>query len=145
MDSIEQFGGDPKRMVLFGQSAGGMSADHYAYGYTKDPIIHGIIPQSGTAVSTARPATAEGSLTVVQRWSGLSEKLGCGPVTDDNVSKTLACMRAKPLKDVMDATIPASSASAVGAWGPKTDNHVVFADTIARGVRGDFIKVVRSQ
>jgi cholinesterase len=143
MHSIEQFGGDPKKMILFGQSAGGMSVDFYAYAYTKDPIIHGIIPQSGTAGATARSIATNGTATAVTRWSDLSQKLGCGPVADSNVSKTLACMRTKSIAAVMNATVPASSASAVGAWGPKVDDHIVFADTIARGTRGDFLKVVR--
>jgi cholinesterase len=129
-------------MILFGQSAGGMSVDFYSYAYTKDPIIHGFIPQSGTAGSVARSTTSNVTNTAITNWSNLSQKLGCGAVSENDITKTLACMRAKPLEAVLNATVPASQATAVGTWGPKIDDKIVFADTIARGTRGDFIKVV---
>ncbi|KAF1949170.1 alpha/beta-hydrolase [Byssothecium circinans] len=47
--NIRFFGGDPDRMILFGQSAGGMAVDKYAYAYPDDPIVKGFIVQSGAA------------------------------------------------------------------------------------------------
>jgi cholinesterase len=133
-------------MVLFGQSAGGASTDFYAYSYTKDPIVHGFIPQSGTAELGSNARTTSNltaSNTAITNWSNLSEKLGCGAVTADDVAKTLSCMRSKPADAVLDATVPKTSGSAMGTWGPKLDGKTVFADTGARGTKGDFIKVVR--
>jgi cholinesterase len=131
-------------MILFGQSAGGASVDFYAYSYPKDPIVYGFIPQSGTAGMASRPVTSTGNLTnnAVVQWSSLSEKLGCGAVTGENVAKTLSCMRSKPVDAVLDATVPKSSGTAVGSWGPKFDAKTVFADTSAKGANGDFIKAV---
>jgi cholinesterase len=133
-------------MILFGQSAGGASVDFYAYSYTKDPIVYGFIPQSGTAGLTSRTPASTGNLTnnAVIQWSILSEKLGCGAVTGDDVSKTLPCMRSKPVDAILNATVPKSSASAVGTWGPKFDAKTVFADTVVKGAKGDFIKAVRN-
>ena len=48
-DNIAAFGGDPSRIVIFGQSAGGASVDYYNYAWKDDPIIAGSILQSGTA------------------------------------------------------------------------------------------------
>ena len=39
--------GDPKRITIFGESAGAASVDYYAYAWTKDPIVNGFIAQSG--------------------------------------------------------------------------------------------------
>lgn len=47
-DNIASFGGDPKRMVLGGQSAGAISAHAMTYTYPEDPIVSALILQSGT-------------------------------------------------------------------------------------------------
>lgn len=144
-DNIEKFGGDPKRMILHGQSAGGASVDFYSYAWTADPIVYGFIPQSGSAAIRMPTPTAAGTntpITPASQWSSLSEKLGCGPVSAAEVDKTLSCMRAKPLKDVMAATAPAKDAQAMGTWGPKTDNKIVFEDLEARGNTGKFVHAV---
>jgi carboxylesterase type B len=142
--SIEAFGGDPKRITVFGQSAGGASVDFLAYGYPKDPIINAIIPQSGTAGNSVRTASPDGpNNPAVQNWSQLSQQLGCGAVPYDDVKKTLSCMRSKPASAVLSATAPKSSGDALKAWGPKLDPKTgVFGDMPTRGARGEFAKVV---
>jgi carboxylesterase type B len=39
--NIANFGGDPERIILFGQSAGGTAADLYSYMHPHDNIVKG--------------------------------------------------------------------------------------------------------
>lgn len=40
-DNIAMFGGDPERIVIFGQSAGSVAVDLYAYTHPNDKIVKG--------------------------------------------------------------------------------------------------------
>jgi cholinesterase len=132
-------------MTLHGQSAGGAAVDYYSYAWTQDPIISGFIPQSGSAaIRMPPPGAGNATVNAVSLWSSLSDKLGCGAVSEAEVGETLSCMRSKPLSAVMDATAPPKGGTtAMGTWGPKVDGKTVFADLADRGNKGKFIHAVR--
>ncbi|KAI9710999.1 MAG: hypothetical protein M1820_002437 [Bogoriella megaspora] len=41
-DNAASFGGDPKKLTIFGQSFGGVAVDYWSYAYKDDPIVAGL-------------------------------------------------------------------------------------------------------
>ncbi|KAG9735110.1 cholinesterase, partial [Aureobasidium melanogenum] len=65
-ENIAGFGGDPHRITLFGQSAGDGAIDFYAYAWKKDPIVAGLVSQSGTTLSFAINSPTEPTTALYQ-------------------------------------------------------------------------------
>jgi carboxylesterase type B len=122
-------------MILFGQSAGGVSVDYYSYAWTKDPIVRGFIAESGSAGNIAGGPNANLSAG----WYMASQKLGCGGI--EAGSKTLACMQSKPWASIM-ANIEKRGVTpnmGAGGFGPEADEKLVFSNYTDRKVKGKFI------
>jgi cholinesterase len=129
--------GDPKRITIFGESAGGGAVDMYSYAWTKDPIINGIIAQSGTGSN--RPSGVGGA-SANAAWFKASQALGCGGV--EAGAKTVDCMRQKPAADIQKQLDTMMTGPGISPFGPTADDKTIFRDTAARGAAGNFIKVV---
>ncbi|RMZ71844.1 para-nitrobenzyl esterase [Pyrenophora seminiperda CCB06] len=131
-DNIQNFGGDPDRMILWGQSAGGNSVDQYNFAYPEDPIVSGLILNSGTNF------IGIGSKDVQKtNFTFVANHFGCnGP----NAEAEIDCLRGVDstaithyLKGYADSgTSPGLS------FVPIVDNRMVFANYTARALAGKF-------
>jgi carboxylesterase type B len=139
-DNIAGFGGDPSRIVIFGQSAGGAAVDYWAYAWKNDPIVSGLIPMSGTSLSFV-PNTVEYSQSI---WYNVSQTIGCGGAADD-AAAVVSCVRSANMSALLAASakVPGlpSVALTQATFHPTVDNITVFEDYQQLSSDGCFAKI----
>ena len=139
-DNIDAFGGDPSRIVIIGQSAGGASVDYWSFAWRNDPIVAGLIPMSGTSLSFL-PNTPDYSRSL---WYNVSQTVGCGGPADD-AADVLSCVRSRNASTILSAAarVPALSTQALAqaTFHPTVDNITVFPDYQQLAASGAFAKI----
>nr|POE78061.1 putative secreted lipase [Quercus suber] len=123
--NIAAFGGDPSNMVKWGESAGAIACDFLNYAYPSDPIVTGMILDSGTALF---PIDQSLSLDSAQsNYSSVAFTTGCSLA-----ASPVDCMRSVPWQTLQGILLRDSTLR----FQPVVDGRIIFENYTAQNSVG---------
>ncbi|KAI9643707.1 hypothetical protein NHQ30_008330 [Ciborinia camelliae] len=135
--NIASFGGDPSRILMYGQSVGGLSIHYHAFAWPDDPIASSFMSISGTL--NDEPNTPELSKSY---WDQLAVLVGCDSNDEEDV---IGCMQKLPFQTILAAIkkLPLTPTEFLPRtqFVPTVDGKIVFSDYAARSDAGKFAQL----
>ena len=131
-DNIAAFGGDPANVTIFGESAGAWDVCTHVLSPASRGLFHRAISQSGgCSVGTLSAQESE------DRADEIAATLGCDMAPD-----VLACLRAVPVGELLDAATTEESGPGIGAsLGVSVDGGFLPDEPRVLLDSGDFARV----
>lgn len=129
--NIAAFGGDPDNITLAGESAGGASV-----------CMHLITPEQTAGLFHKAIITSAGCIFPLRRveesarlGQKVAERVGCG-----DAATALACLRAKPVKELLEAGAEAAGADLL-AYAPSVGSRTLPRQGAEALASGNFVRV----
>ncbi|KAK8910065.1 hypothetical protein ACHAPC_005434 [Botrytis cinerea] len=136
-ENVASFGGDPSRILMYGQSVGGLSIHYHAFAWPDDPIASSFMSISGTI--NDEPNSPELSKSY---WDQLSVLVGCDSDVERDV---VSCMQEVPYQVILAAIkkLPLTPTEFLPRtqFVPTIDEKIVFSDYATRADAGGFAKL----